>query len=109
MIVPEHEPLQLGKRCAPTLVGLALAWLVFIPRLVGAQQGFWFLLAHSLCGSLDAPLFTPSVALTHTDVFFAAVLLSMAASHLFSMRKPTVILSVVGAFLWAASALGHYR
>lgn len=100
---------QLPQRLAPTLAGLGMAWLVFIPRLVDGRHGVWWLWGHSLCGPLEAPGFSAAVPLTHTDVFFSAILLFMTSCHLFSMRKPTVILSFVGSFLWVAAALGHYR
>lgn len=108
MLDEPPTPLQLPKRLAPTLVGFALGGIVFFPRLASHGRSLGWMLTHSLCGPLEKPIYDASVGVTHTDVFFTAVLLFMAGSHVFSMRRAPTILSVVGAFLWVAAALGHY-
>ena len=108
MLEDTSAPLQLPKRLAPTLVGFALGCLVFLPRLGSQDRSLGWLLLHGLYGPLERPVYDPAVAVTHTDVFFTAVLLFMAWSHVFSMRRAPAILSVVGAFLWVAAAVGRY-
>lgn len=98
------------KRIAPPLAGFTLGYLAFFPRLAARDNGpgaSW-LFVHSLCGPFEKVIYTESIGLSHTDLFFGAILLFMMSSHLFSMRRPTVILGVVGAFLWVAAAVGHY-
>ncbi|GEM_PF-3003605 len=88
-------------------MGVSLASLMFFPRLLGAGHDFPWVLLHASCGPLEKALFG-SAALTHLDVFFAAVLLFMTCCHVFSMRRAPAILSFVGAFLWIAAAVGHH-
>ncbi len=95
------------KRFAPTLIGFSLGCLVFYPRLVRGHGLSWLLL-HSLCGPFETPVYVESAGLTHSDVLFGGILLFMMWSHVFSMRRAGVILSLVGSFLWVAAALGHY-
>jgi hypothetical protein len=109
MLDETSTPLQLSKRLAPTLIGFALGCLVFLPRLASHDHSLGWLLLHGLCGPLEKPVYDPSTGITHTDVFFTAVLLFMAGSHVFSMRRAPAILSFLGAFLWVAAAVGHYR
>lgn len=109
MLEETRASLQLPKRLAPTLIGFVLGCLVFFPALAGRGRGIGWLLLHSLCGPFEKPLYDASVGVSHTDVFFTAVLLFMMWSHVFSMRRAPAILSVAGAFLWVAAAVGHYR
>ena len=101
------EPL---KRFTPTLAGFTLGCLVFLPRLSAheATRSFAWLLGHALCGPFEKVIFNESVGLTHTDVFFGAVLLFILGSHVLSMSRATLLLSIVGSFLWVAAAVGHY-
>jgi hypothetical protein len=101
------EPL---KRFSPTVVGFTLGCLMFLPRFVGPRNngGAHWLLLHSLCGPFEKAIYSESVGLTHTDIFFGTLLLFIMWSHAFSMGRATVILSIIGSFLWVAAAVGHY-
>jgi len=107
----QEEPnwrLQPLKRIGPTLVGLGLGCLVLFPRLMSANRGLLWLISHAPCGPFEKSMFDDSVGLTHTDVFFGVMLLFIMGSHVFSMRRQTVVLSIIGGFLWVAAAIGHY-
>jgi len=108
----EEAPFKLQpvKRFGPTFVGLMLGNLVFLPRALthdGTRGAVWLML-HSLCGPFEKSIYSESAGLTHTDLFFGALLLFIMTSHVFSMRRPTVILSIIGSLLWVAAAVGHY-
>jgi len=95
------------KRFAPTVVGFTLGCAVFFAKVVNAQHGVSWLLLHALCGPFEKPIYSES-GLTHTDIFFGALLSFIALSHVFSMRRQTVFLTLIGAFIWVAAAIGHY-
>lgn len=97
------------KRFAPTIVGFGLGCLVFLGKATRANHGAAWLLLHALCGPFERSVYDESTGLTHTDIFFGILLSFIMWSHAFSMRRQTVFLSLIGAFLWVAAAIGHYQ
>ena len=96
------------KRFAPTLIGYGLGCLIYYPRMARAGRGLIWIAWHALLGPFAKSVYVESASLTHTDVFFGVLLTFIMWSHVFSMRRQTVFLSLIGALLWVAAAIGHY-